>query len=166
MTQKEKRFAGSVWVAMVTERLLKGYSTMSDNERIVAEVNENLKRRAKADPRAIRDIVEAALEREFSTGEAAAVERRIDEKEQRIQTLNREINERKRELAEEQEELNRLESMLDDFEGRRYDRLEEAAENLQGVNLEPSNPGIKNWAGKLGMTPHELVNELEELDST
>ena len=139
---------------------------MGDTERLVADIDENLKRRARADPRSIREIVEASLQREFATGEAAAVERRIDEKEQRIQTLQREINDRQRELAEEREELNRLESMLDDFEGRRYDRLEEAAENLRGATLEPSNPGVKNWAGKLGMAPQELVNELEELDST
>jgi len=139
---------------------------MSETERLVAEIDENLKRRARADPRSIREIVEASLQREFSTGESAAIERRMDEKEQRIQTLQREINDRQRELAKEKEEFNRLESMLDDFEGRRYDRLEEAAENLQGATIEPSNLGVKNWAGKLGMAPQELVNELEKLDST
>lgn len=136
---------------------------MNDGERLVADIDGNLKRRAKADPRPIREIVEASLRREFATGESAAIERRIEEKEDRIQTLNREINERKRERATEEEELNRLRSILDDFEGRKYDRLEEAAEKLEGVDLEPDNPGVKNWANKLGMSPQELVSELQQM---
>lgn len=137
---------------------------MSDTEhtRLVAEIEQNLKRRAKADPRSIKEIVEASLRREFATGESAAVERRIEEKEDRIQTLNREINERKRERAKEKEELNRLQSMLDDYEGRKYDRLDEARDELEGTPMEPNNPAIKNWASKIGMTPQELVHELRD----
>jgi len=85
---------------------------MSDEERLVAEIDSDLKQLVKADPRSIKQIVTASLEREFSTSETAAIERRIDETKQRIQTLEREINDRKRELAQEKDELARLENQL------------------------------------------------------
>jgi len=134
---------------------------MSDEEeRLVAMIETKLKERAKADPRSIKEIVNGALEREFSTTETAAVERRIDEKQQRIQTLEREINDRQRKLAEEEDGLERLKKQLSDFETHKNNRLEEAREALSDVPREVDNPGIKNWAGKLGMTPNELLEEL------
>ena len=133
-----------------------------ERERLVAEVDGSLKRRAKADPRPIREVVEASLQREFSTGKAAAVERRIDEQRQRIQTLEREINERERELAQEREELERYEQMLQEFQERNDGLIEEANDALEGTPLEPDNPAVKNWAEEIGIPPTELVHELEE----
>jgi len=129
-------------------------------ERLVADVDSNLKSRAKADPRSIKEIVNQALEREFSTAETAAVERRIDEKETRITNLQREINEREREMAKVQDELGRLRQQLENYTDHRQDQLDEARDALEGVDADPENPAVKNWAGKLGMTPVELVEEL------
>jgi chromosome segregation ATPase len=131
-----------------------------DTERLVAEIQKHLKRRAKADPRSIREITESALEREFSTTETAAVERRIEEVEQRIQTLQREINERERELAEHQDKKERLERQIQDHRTRREEQLAEARETLADAPADPENPAVKNWADKLGMTPEGLVREL------
>lgn len=128
--------------------------------RLVAEIDGTLKDRAKADPRTIKEIVEASLQREFSTAETAAVERRIDERKQRIQTLEREINERKRELAEERDELARLESQLEHHENGVSAQLAEARKALEGTPKEPENPAIQKWAQDLGMTPDELLEEL------
>jgi len=133
---------------------------MSDEERLVADVDGDIKARAKADPRSIKEIVNHALEREFSTTETAAVERRIDEKRQRIQTLEREINERERELAKEQDDLARLERQLESYTDHRQDRIDKARDALEGVDPKPDNPAVENWAEKLGMTPGELVEEL------
>jgi len=136
---------------------------MSDEERLVAEINGDLKARAKADPRPIKEIVEASLQREFATAATAAVERRIDEKRQRIQTLEREINDRERELAEERDALERLQRQLEAFDDEQDAQLQEAKEKLAQAPRDPENGAIKKKAKKLGMTPHEL---LEELDST
>jgi septal ring factor EnvC (AmiA/AmiB activator) len=136
---------------------------MSDEERLVAEINGDLKARAKADPRPIKEIVEASLQREFATAATAAVERRIDEKRQRIQTLEREINDRERELAEERDALERLQRQLEAFDDEQDAQLQEAKEKLAQAPRDPENEAIKKKAKKLGMTPHEL---LEELDST
>jgi len=136
---------------------------MSDEERLVAEINSDLKARAKADPRPIKEIVEASLQREFATAATAAVERRIDEKRQRIQTLEREINDRERELAEERDALERLQRQLEAFDDEQDAQLQEAKEKLAQAPRDPENEAIKKKAKKLGMTPHEL---LEELDST
>ena len=133
---------------------------MTDEERLVAEIDSDLKARAKADPRSIKQIVNDSLEREFSTAETAAIERRIDEKRQRIQTLEREINERERELAKEQDDLARLERQLEDYTNHAEKQLEKARKALEGVPREADNPAIENWAGKLGMTPAELVEKL------
>jgi len=134
---------------------------MSDElERLVAEIDRNLKQRAKADPRPIKEIVEGALEREFSTAATAAVERRIDEKKQRIQTLDREINERQRERAEEKDELELLQRQVENYENKTDSKLKKAREELSDTPKDADNPAIENWAKKLGMTPEELINQL------
>lgn len=136
---------------------------MSDEERLVAEINSDLKARAKADPRPIKEIVEASLQREFATAATAAVERRIDEKRQRIQTLEREINDRERELAEERDALERLQRQLEAFDDEQDAQLQTVKEKLAQAPRDPENEAVKAQAKKLGMTPHELI---EELDST
>ena len=133
---------------------------MSEQKRLVAEVDAELKERAQADPRSIREIVTVALEREFATTETAAVERRLDEKQQRIQTLQREINDRERELAAEREDLERLETQLEQYSERRQQRFEEARDVLADVPKDADNAAVKNWAQKLNMTPQELLDEL------
>lgn len=135
---------------------------MSDEKRLVADIDERLKQRAKADPRPIKEIVEESLRREFMAGDNAAVERRIEETEQRIQNLKREINERKRELAKHQERLERYKSKLEEFDEYKYDQLGGAIEALENVPKDPDNPGVKNWADKIGITPEELLEEIEK----
>lgn len=133
---------------------------MSDRERIVAEIEDELKDRARADPRPIREVVESALKREFNTAATAAIERRIDEKRQRIQTLEREINERERELAAEQDALERLQQQLETFEDTHESKLDEARETLSDTPRDPENPAIQTWAKELGMPPEQLIEEL------
>jgi len=134
---------------------------MSDEKRLVAEIDGDLKSRAKADPRPIKEIVEASLQREFSTAATAAVERRIDEKRQRIQTLEREINDRERELAAERDELERLQQQLETFDDEQNAKLETAREELADTPKEADNPAIQKWAEKCGLTPTALLEELD-----
>ncbi|AGC34589.1 hypothetical protein HSTV1_44 [Haloarcula sinaiiensis tailed virus 1] len=131
-----------------------------DTDRLVAEIDTELKGRAKADPRTIREIVEAALQREFSTADTAAVERRIEESKQRIRTLEREISDRERELADERDKLSRLQAQLKQYENGVSSELQEARETLSDTPKDPDNPAIQQWAKDLGMTPDELLEEL------
>ena len=131
-----------------------------ETERLVAEIDEDLKARAKADPRTIREIVESALSREFMTGATAAVERRIEEKESRINQLRQERNERDREIAEEKDELERLRRQLKTHQQKEQTKLQEARSALDETPKEAENPAIKRWADELGMTPRELLEEL------
>jgi len=136
-----------------------------DTERLVADIDADLKARAKADPRTIREIVESALSREFMTGATAAVERRIEEKRSRINQLRQERNERDREIAAEEDELQRLEQQLEAHENSRDTELQEALDVLGKIDergrLSPTNDAVETHAKKLGMTPEELINEYE-----
>ena len=131
-----------------------------ETERLVAEIDADLKARAKADPRTIREIVESALSREFMTGATAAVERRIEEKESRINQLRQERNERNREIAEEKDELERLRRQLETHEEQKKSELEKAREALSETPKEVDNPAVETWAEKLGMAPAKLLEEL------
>lgn len=130
-----------------------------DTERVVAEIDAKLKERLKSDPRTIREIVEASLRSEFATAPTAAIERRIEEREERIQTLEHEINEREREIADERQRLERLESLLEDHDGRDQ-QLEAARDALSDTPREPDNPAIQRWADRVGITPTELIDRL------
>lgn len=130
-------------------------------ERLVAEIDGGLKELVKADPRTIKEIVESSLQREFQTAENAAIRRRIDEQKQRITTLEREINDRESELSKARDELERLESVLEQSANAKETKIEEARQSLEGTPREPENPAIKKWAEQIGMSPQELINELE-----
>ncbi len=136
-------------------------SVSDDTERLVADIDEGLKARAKADPRTIREIVESALQREFMTGATAAVERRLEEKRSRKTQLEQERNERERELAEVEDDIQRLQRQLETHEEKHEQELREARDALEHVPREADNPAVKNWADKLGMTPNELLKELD-----
>ena len=129
-------------------------------ERLVAEIDGDLKDLVKADPRTIKEIVESSLQREFQTSENAAIQRRIDEQRQRITTLEREINDRECELSKARDELDRLVSVLERSENAKETELSKARNALSKTPKEPDNPAIQNWADELGMTPQELINEL------
>lgn len=136
-----------------------------DTERLVAEIDADLKDRAKADPRTIREIVESALSREFMTGNTAAVERRIEEKQTRINQLRKERNERDRELAAEKDELERLQNQLQAHEEGQNAQLQEAIDTLGRINADQrtaTNPAVQTQADKLGMTPEELLHEFDQ----
>jgi len=73
-----------------------------------------------------------------------------------------------RELEQALETVERLERELEDidelireFEQDDEAEWEEARNALEDTPREPDNPAIQNWAQQLGVTPQELVRELE-----
>jgi septal ring factor EnvC (AmiA/AmiB activator) len=132
-----------------------------DTERLVAEIDPDLKRLAKADPRTIKQIVESALSREFQTGNTAAIERRIEEKRTRLNQVEQERNERERELAEVKDELSRLETQLE----KATPDVDEAIESLSKIpkrKLTQDNEAVEHWADKTGRNAEYLINKVEE----
>jgi len=67
-----------------------------------------------------------------------------------IQTEKEKLRQRKREIEEQLEEQQEKEPEL----------LKQARSKLKGTPKKPENPAIQNWAGKLGMKPEQLINEL------
>jgi len=134
-------------------------------ERLVAEIDGELKELVKSDPRTIKEIVESSLNREFQTSENAAIQRRLDEKKQRKATLQREINERQAELAEVTDEINRLKSLLERQEEKEDSRLSEAVDALSNKPpsvLQPDSQPVQYWADELAMAPENLIAKIKE----
>jgi len=134
-------------------------------ERLVAEIDEELKELLKTDPRPIKKIVTSSLQREFQTKEKAAIRRRIDEQKQRITSLEREINDRESELAKAKDELERLESLLERQEEQQEDNLQKAVDVLSDKPpsvLQKDSQPVQFWADELGMTPETLIEKIEE----
>ena len=60
-----------------------------------------------------------------------------------------------------QSEKERLREQLETSEKKAKVELEQAKDALQDTPKEPTNPAIQNWASDLGMTPQELIEQLE-----
>jgi len=132
-----------------------------DTERLVAEIDADLKRLAKADPRTIKQIVESALSREFQTGNTAAIERRIEEKRNRLNQVEQERNERERELAQVKDELARLETQLE----KATPDIDEAVESLSSLpkrQLTEDNQAVQHWVDQTGRNAEYLIDKVEE----
>jgi len=87
-------------------------------------------------------------------------------KEIRIQHIEQEIEEQlterdriNRRIERLRNERQRLERQIEQQQAEHRDRLEEAAEYVRGKD--PNNPAVENWAEKLGMDTHELLEKVE-----
>lgn len=136
-----------------------------DTEQLLVEIPAQLKQLIDADQRYNRQVVESALWREYGGQKQGQLERRIEEKEQRIQMLKRERNEREREIEDARETLEALEERqaeLEEQESVIDAQLDKAADVLTGVPLTPDNPAVENWAGKCGLSIPEFIDEMED----
>lgn len=83
------------------------------------------------------------------------IEKEIQEQQNRREQLNRRIER----LRNERERLEReIENQQAEFE----EQLAEAKPYVEGRPAD--NPAVQNWAEKLGMTPMELKQKVEEAD--
>lgn len=60
-----------------------------------------------------------------------------------------------------EEQLETVDARLERDNQQKQTQLREAAQTLDGVPKEPTNPGVQRQAEKLDMTPQELLDELE-----
>lgn len=79
----------------------------------------------------------------------------------RIEQLEGELNELQAQEEQKRKQLQQLKEVSQQKTEEQKQALEEAKDALQGTPKEPDNPAIKNWASDLGMSPEELIDELE-----
>jgi len=102
----------------------------------------------------IRDLVEKY--RTDGNREKAALKLRREQK-------ARELDSAREEVQRLESDLSQIDALIDDLnEAEDGSNIDKAAESLENVPLDRDNPAIKNWAGKLGLTPTELIDELKK----
>lgn len=127
-------------------------------------VPAELKALVDADSRTNQDIVQSALWREFGgENRQSALERRIEEKENRIGMIERERNERERELERLRDDLEALRDKLESAETFREQIVKEAVETM---SIHPSEGhdhlAAENWADKADLTPEAFWQRYTE----
>jgi len=115
-----------------------------------AEVHDFLKQEDNASA-LVNDLVEQY--RKGGDRHTAAIDLQIGQKERELEQAENKVSRLKHEIEE-------LQSLKTTFEREENAELEAAIDALEGVPREPSNPAIENWAGNLGMTTAELIEEL------
>jgi len=127
---------------------------MSDKERrtvtLDSENHEYLKKEDNASA-VVNDLINQL--RQSGERQTAALDLQIEQKERELSEAETTVDRLERELAE-------LRQLRANYEHEEDAKLERAIDALENTPRDPSNPAVENWAGRLGMTPAELVEEL------
>lgn len=134
-----------------------------DRVMLSARVTEELKQLIDADSRTNQDVIESALWREFGGERLGVVERRIREKEKRLDVVQEEEEERVRERRELEKELEALRAKKETVENDEREHREQELRKLTQVPDEPDHPLVKEVADELGIEPEQALNEANEL---
>jgi DNA anti-recombination protein RmuC len=102
----------------------------------------------------INDLIDAHREGKSEMDEAIARFRR--------EQLEQELNSVTRREDEIRNELETLNEQITQEQQRKQEKLEDAKEAIGGMHLTADNPAVKNWAENVGMSPEELLEELDE----
>jgi len=101
----------------------------------------------------VRDLVEQY--RTDGNREKAALKLRQEQKQRELESARDEVKRVENDLKE-------ITELLQEVEEVEADQWDEAVEALSNAPKEPDNPAIENWADKLGVTPTQLIEELDE----
>lgn len=123
-----------------------------------------IKEMVDADPRDNQEILRVALQKEMGGRRQSELEVRLEQLDRRLSVVDQEQDE----LMEEREGLEqqraRIKSRIEESSDAEEQKLANARDVLEDVPHDPTNPAIENWASDLGMTPDELIEELEDGD--
>jgi len=102
-------------------------------------------------------LVNDFLQSYFTTGDThrSAIETRLEQVEQ-------EIAETRETLDGLRREKERLETLLEQEEAEREPLKQKCVELFHERDVDPTNPGVENWAVKMGMTPKQLLERVPE----
>lgn len=134
----------------------------NDKVQLGVEVSGELKNLVDADARTNRDVVEAALWREFGGVGKSGIQQRIEEVENRISLYESEIADRKQEIDTERQRLQSYREELHERQTTLERVLDEASNALTPEAMTDVNPAIENWAAKTDLSPEEFLKELKE----
>lgn len=83
----------------------------------------------------------------------------------RKEQLQSEMQSKENELQQKREEYRGVLDRLSEYEDETEEIIAEAADVLEGIPLDEGayeNPGVKNWAGKAGLSVEKFVEHLRE----
>jgi len=102
-------------------------------------------------------LVNEFLKSYFTSGEShrSAIQTRLDQ-------IEEEIDETQDRLDQLRKERQRLEELLEQEEAELEPMRRKCVDLFYGRDVEPDNPGVENWAVKMGMTPKQLLESVPE----
>ena len=84
-------------------------------------------------------------------------------------SLDLQISQKERELSEAQKTVTRLQSDIEELEDLRntiqsseHTKFEKAYEVLKGEDLDETHAPVKFWADRIGITPAELIQRIDQ----
>jgi predicted RNase H-like nuclease (RuvC/YqgF family) len=84
----------------------------------------------------------------------AALELQREQKQRELKNAKRKVENLKQDIAE-------LDALIREYQREEDAELQEAREKLAQTPKEPDNPAIQSWAQDLGLTPEQLLDELD-----
>ncbi|WP_143095843.1 hypothetical protein [Natronobacterium haloterrestre] len=85
----------------------------------------------------------------------------------RLDRIDNEIEQKEKRLEQLKEERDEIQSLIEEHDERRDPTVEQALQVLQDIpeeHLHPENKAVKNWAGKTGIPPSELIEMVKNYD--
>jgi predicted RNase H-like nuclease (RuvC/YqgF family) len=128
---------------------------MSDKERRTVTLDaENDKVLEESDNASaiVNDLVEQY--RKNGDRGTAALELQREQKQRELKNAKRKVENLEQDIAE-------LDALIREYQREEDAELQEAREKLAETPKEPDNPAIKSWAKDLGLTPEQLLDELD-----
>ncbi|AUX08291.1 hypothetical protein AArcSl_0641 [Halalkaliarchaeum desulfuricum] len=87
----------------------------------------------------------------------------------RLDRIESEIERKEKQLNQLREEREEIENLIEEQEEKRDPQLEKGLKVLQNLpeeKLHTENKAVKNWARKIGIPAENLVEKVEEYDSS
>jgi len=84
----------------------------------------------------------------------AALELQREQKQRELKNAKRKVENLEQDIAE-------LDALIREYQREEDAELQEAREKLAQTPKEPDNPAIQSWAQDLGLTPEQLLDELD-----
>lgn len=81
----------------------------------------------------------------------------------RYQHLKREAEEARETAERKEEQAQDVKELLDEAESKETDKIQDVAEKLESVPKQPENPAVQHQAEKLGLTPEELLERIDNV---
>jgi DNA anti-recombination protein RmuC len=126
---------------------------VSTSVSLTAENREYIDREVNNRSAFINDLIQAHRQGKSDMEETIARHRR-----QQLQSELRKIKSREQSVKDELEHLNQK---ITEEKKRKQKVIQDAKEALDGTRLTTDNPAVRNWAEDAGITPEELIEEIQ-----